>query len=193
MSNPYLARLRALNQKNGYPEHCQNCQNPEQKLQGLDNAPIAIGFVSFDSGQGTPFSKNLAALRQRCPDYVDTDSWSAAITDAGAFLLTWGTQAAALGWTAQDLFRLHEPPARPHPSYSRLSRYDCIGLVWMLRGCPVVAMTTTSAAIRSPTGSILTYRKRQFSPAAAAAQREEYENGNGLQELLRGVPEVRRQ
>ena len=29
---------------------------------------------------------------------------------------------------------LHDPPAVPHPSYSRLSRYDCTGLVWLLQG-----------------------------------------------------------
>jgi hypothetical protein len=31
--------------------------------------------------------------------------------------------------------------------------------VWLLRGCEVVALTETTAAIRCPSGSILTYRK----------------------------------
>jgi hypothetical protein len=55
-------------------------------------------------------------------------------------------QAAALGWTARDLFGLHMPPEHPHPSYDRLCRYDQTGLDWLLCGRPVVALTATSAA-----------------------------------------------
>ena len=60
--------------------------------------------------------------------------------DGERFLAEWGDQAEALGWTARDLFGLHEVPANPHPTYQRLSRYDCTGLVWLLQGCPVVAL-----------------------------------------------------
>jgi hypothetical protein len=47
----------------------------------------------------------------------------------------------------------------PHPSFSRLSRYDQTGLVWLLEGRPVVALTADTAAIQTPTGNILIYRK----------------------------------
>jgi hypothetical protein len=58
------------------------------------------------------------------------------------------------------IFRRHKPPENhPHPSYSRLSRYDCTGLCWLLRGCEVVALTESTAAIRHPSGSITTYRR----------------------------------
>src|SRR5260221_7026398 len=71
-----------------------------------------------------------------------------------------GEQAQALGWTSADLFGLHTPPEQPHPSYRRLSRYDCTGLVWLLEGREVVALTEATAAIENPaTGSITTYRK----------------------------------
>jgi hypothetical protein len=53
-------------------------------------------------------------------------------------------QAEALGWTAKHLFGLHKPPNRPHPSYSRLSRYDETGLIWLLGGREVVALTEGS-------------------------------------------------
>ena len=78
---------------------------------------------------------------------------------ARAFLARWGDQAEALGWTSRDLFGLHTPPAQPHPSYSRLSRYDATGLVWLLRGRPVVALTEATAAIQNPTGAITVYRR----------------------------------
>jgi hypothetical protein len=74
-------------------------------------------------------------------------------------LVRWGDQAAALGWTAQDLFGLHTPPATPAPSYRRLSRYDQTGLIWLLRGRPVVALSTATAAIENASGSITLYRR----------------------------------
>ena len=75
-------------------------------------------------------------------------------------------QAEALGWTAKHLFGLHKPPNRPHPSYSRLSRYDETGLIWLLGGREVVALTEATAAIQSSTGAITTYR-RHNKPALA--------------------------
>jgi len=72
-----------------------------------------------------------------------------------------GEQAAAFGWTSAELFGLHELSTSPHPSYNRLARYDCTGLVWLLSGNPVVALTTGTAAIQHRSGSITTYRKER--------------------------------
>jgi hypothetical protein len=72
---------------------------------------------------------------------------------------TWGEQAVALGWTPRDLFGLHKPPDQPHPSYRRLSRYDETGLIWLLQGRPVAALTAATAAIENPTGAITVYRR----------------------------------
>jgi hypothetical protein len=52
---------------------------------------------------------------------------------------------------------LHEVPENPYPSYQRLSRYDEMGLIWLLRGRIVVALTVTTAAIQNPFGGTLTY------------------------------------
>jgi hypothetical protein len=38
--------------------------------------------------------------------------------------------------TARELFGLHPVPVRPAPNYSRLSRLDHTGLIWLLRGRP---------------------------------------------------------
>jgi hypothetical protein len=69
-----------------------------------------------------------------------------------------------LEWTASDLFGLHQVPENPAPSYRRLSRYDETGLVWLLRGRPVVALTGTTAAIESRTGVVTIYRKHSKPP-----------------------------
>ena len=68
-------------------------------------------------------------------------------------------QAEALGWTAKDLFGLAPVPDKPHPSYRRISRYDQTGLIWLLHGRPVVALTESTATIESPNGAITVYRR----------------------------------
>jgi hypothetical protein len=107
-----------------------------------------------------PFAKAFAALERRCPDYVEPGRWRQAVEDGRRFLRQWGAKAAALGWTPADLFGLHTSPEEPHPSYQRLSRYDQTGLIWLLCGRLVVALTETSAAIQTHnSGTCLVYRK----------------------------------
>ena len=101
----------------------------------------------------------MDALEQRCPAYVEPNRWQQCVEDAQRFLATWGDKARALGWTATELFGLHKPPENPHPSYSRLSRYDCTGLIWELEGRRVVALTSITAAVEGHTGNTATYRK----------------------------------
>jgi hypothetical protein len=105
------------------------------------------------------FEAAFAALERRCPDYVKEERWLVAVMSGVRFLEGLGASAAALGWTAEELFGLHTPPANPHPSYDRLARYDCTGLIWLLSGNPVVALTSDTAAIQNGSGSITTYRK----------------------------------
>jgi hypothetical protein len=120
-------------------------------------------------GRLNRFCRTFSALEARCPDLVPADCWQLAVDDARAFLARWGDQAEALGWTAPDLLGLHTPPAKPHPSYNRLSRYDETGLVWLLQGRKkVVALTETTAAIQNPSGAITTYR-RHNKPALGPA------------------------
>jgi hypothetical protein len=103
--------------------------------------------------------RTLSALESACPELVPGDRWRRCVEDGRRFLAAWGEQADALGWTAKDLFGLHQPPAAPHPSYSRLSRYDETGLIWFLQGRPVVALTEATAAIQSSTGALTIYRR----------------------------------
>jgi hypothetical protein len=106
------------------------------------------------------FSRAFSVLEGGCPDHVELDRWQEAIEDGRRFLAKWGSQAESLGWTSADLFGLHTPPAKPHPSYSRLSRYDCTGLCWLLQGREVLALTEATATIKNPiSGSITVFRK----------------------------------
>jgi hypothetical protein len=94
-----------------------------------------------------------------CPAHVPEERWHQAIEDGHRFINEWRNQALALGWTARDLFGLHKPPEQPHPSYRRLSRYDATGLIWLLEGRKVIALTADTATIRCPSGTVTTYRK----------------------------------
>jgi len=109
--------------------------------------------------QAQRYWKVFGVLQLRPPDLIPVERWQQAIEDGRRFLATWGTQAEALGWTSADLFGLHQPPTKPHPSYSRLSRYDCTGLVWLLQGNPVVVLSADTASIRHSTGTITVFRK----------------------------------
>jgi hypothetical protein len=106
-----------------------------------------------------PYAEALDRLERRRPDHVEAARWHQCLLDAQRFLAAWGDKAAALGWNSGDLFGLHSPLAKPHPTYSRLSRYDCTGLLWLLRGRRVVALTADTAAIESTSGAIVAYRK----------------------------------
>ena len=130
------------------------------KIQFQTPTPAKVAKVAKvqPPGAASPYKQVLESLECRCPDFVDAERWQQAVEDGGRFLASWGNQAHAFGWTARELFGLHTPPARPAASYSRLSRYDEIGLVWLLRGRPVIALTATTAAIQGAT-SLLTYRK----------------------------------
>ena len=125
--------------------------------------------VSRLSRPPQPLSRpSIAAFSPRCtsgaPSWSRKAAGSSAVADADVFLWQWGEQAEALGWTARDLFGLHRPPEKPHPSYRRLSRYDETGLIWLLRGRPVVALTADTAAIQSAAGNVTVYR-RHHKPA----------------------------
>jgi hypothetical protein len=62
---------------------------------------------------------------------------------------------------------LHPVPAKPRPSFHRLGRYDSTGLVWLLHGRPVIALTSIEATICAVSGATLTYRKLKFGAGGA--------------------------
>lgn len=111
-------------------------------------------------GRKSPELANaLAALERRCPDRVGLKDWQQAVTDGRRFIAEWGDQACALNWSAVDLFGLHEVPNYPAANYCRLSRNDETGLIWLLRGRLVVALTEATAAIEHGEGVVTIYRR----------------------------------
>jgi hypothetical protein len=133
-----------------------------------DGAVCKVEIVELPQAQR--YRRAFGVLQLRPPVHVPENRWRQCVRDGSRFLARWGGQAQALNWSSADLFGLHTPPERPHPSYNRLSRYNCTGLVWVLQDREVIALTGATASIRDPdTGAITTYR-RFGKPGVRAAR-----------------------
>jgi hypothetical protein len=111
------------------------------------------------AAEGCRLELTLLALAKKCPAQIDEAPWLQALADGQRFLARWGQEAEALGWTVRDLFGLAPIPDRPHPRYRRLSRYDETGLIWLLCGRQVLALTESTAEVENPTGAVTVYRR----------------------------------
>jgi hypothetical protein len=100
----------------------------------------------------------LAELEvKNCPERISPDRWQEVISDAETFLARWGSAAHSLGWTALDLFGVHP--------FAPAARFDVMGLLLLVQGGTVVALTANAATIRRKTGALLTCR-RPVAPGA---------------------------
>jgi hypothetical protein len=134
------------------------------KNQNLTPTPAKVAKVAKDRCHDFGIlSEAFDALERKCPPLVTDDRWRQAVEDGQQFLAAWGAQAEAFSWTARELFGLHPVPEHPKANYRRLSRYDETGLIWLLRGRPVVALTATEAVMRCPSGATLMYRRQSKS------------------------------
>jgi hypothetical protein len=94
------------------------------------------------------------------PRSYPAHAWQQLITDAERFLEEWAQQAAALGWPAWELFGCHRR--------ARWGRIDGMGLVLLLHGDELAALTTTEAVIRRASGAHQTWRRKQRDPLTGA-------------------------
>ena len=83
-----------------------------------------------------------------CPE----ERWQTLREDAYRLLRDHAVQARALSWTALDLFGVH--PIRPWV------RFDCMGLVPLLNGARVTALSDIEAVIEKPSGARLTLDRK---------------------------------
>jgi hypothetical protein len=107
----------------------------ELKASGVEREAIAIEL----GGVREVYAKAFAAIQANPPADVPCKRWDQFVNDAGLFLDRWVQAAERLGWTADELFGLH--PTAP------IARYDQMGLLWMLRGEQVIALTDNSARV----------------------------------------------
>ena len=159
------------NATTAYPQNLQNPSSPSVSVPTptLPDAPgPKLEIVELPAAGGR-YRKLFAFLLQNPPAYIPVERWQQAVEDSRSFLHKWGEQAELLDWDWGDLFGLDIQPADPHPSYSRLSRYDNTGLCWLLQGKEVIAMTADTATIRNPSTGAITIYRRFNKPALGPA------------------------
>jgi hypothetical protein len=155
--------------------NCVNCVTPQNKgapmrpespapsipdrsatlaTKGADSEERAA-IVEHDGGATrTSWAEDFARLDpERPPAEVPPHRWQRFVDDVGLFLDGgFAEQAAALGWGPHDLFGCDGD--RP------LARIDRAGLLWLLKGDKLVALTADTATIEARTGTRLTYRRK---------------------------------
>ena len=103
------------------------------------------------------WAEGVARLRRMPPprNYPERP-WQQLIVDAERFLDGWAAQAAALGWPTWELFGCcrHAP----------CGRIQGMGLVLLLHGRELAALTATEAVIRTRTGARQAYRRKPCDP-----------------------------
>ena len=111
-------------------------------------------IIEFDAGASRTWAEALARLDPRSPPSdVPDRRWVQFIDDCGQFLDSgWGSRAGALGWVPLDLFGCD----RERP----FARIDRAGLLWLINGSKLVALTAESATIETKTGHRQTYQRR---------------------------------
>jgi hypothetical protein len=141
----------------------------EQSEQGTEPAPRPANVWSdveeeraaiaeYDGGAPRAWAEALARLDpSRPPSDVSPQRWLRFIDDCGRFLDSgWAAHAAKLNWHPLDLFGCD----RERP----LARLDHAGLVWLLNGRQLLALSADTAAIAAPSGGSLTFRRRPVEP-----------------------------
>ena len=94
------------------------------------------------------------------PRTYPAHAWQQLIVDAERFLDDWAAQAAAFGWRDWEIFGC----CRRAP----WGRIEAQGLILLLHGRELAALTETEAVIRTPTGARQTYRRRLRDPLCLA-------------------------
>lgn len=118
----------------------------------VDDKRAAI--IEYDSGVPRVWAEALARLDPACPPGdIPPKRWLRFIDDCGRFLDDgWATHAARLGWGPLDLFGCD----RIKP-FARINR---AGLLWLLDGRKLLALSADAAAIATASGGYLAFRRR---------------------------------
>jgi len=150
-----LEELRAY--KAEVIDHLQHARRPDLEKP----ATAALTQCTISSVASASWVAGVAHLATMAPPRTyPANAWQQLIVDAERFLDDWVPQAAALGWPAWELFGCH----RGAP----WGRIQGMGLVLLLHGDPLAALTATEAVIRRPSGAHQTWRRKTADPLPAA-------------------------
>jgi hypothetical protein len=120
-------------------------------------------IAEYDGGAPRAWAEALARLDPAHPPCdVPPMRWLRLIDDCGRFLDGgWAARAEALGWGPFELFGCD--PIKP------FVRLDRAGLLWLIDGQKLLALTADTAAIATHSGSKLTYYRRLLEAGGVLA------------------------
>jgi hypothetical protein len=129
-------------------------------VQWGDAEDERAAIVEYDRGVPRDWAEGFARLDcAKPPADVSSHRWRLFIDDCGRFLDEgWAHCAMSLGWRALDLFGCD----RERP----FARLDHAGLLWLIDGRKLVALTANTATIETATGVRQTYYRRPAEPGA---------------------------
>jgi len=120
-------------------------------------------IAEYDGGAPRSWGEALARLDPaRPPGDISLNRWLQFIDDCGRFIDNgWAARAEALGWGPLDLFGCNRDKA-----FARISQ---AGLLWLLEGRKLVALTADTAVIGTQSGGKLTFYRRQLETGGVPA------------------------
>jgi hypothetical protein len=118
-----------------------------------DAGQVRVAIIERDHHAPRAWADGLARLNPAYPAAgISPQRWLCFVDDCGHFLEAgWADRASALGWTPLQLFGAD----RERP----LVRLDHAGLLWLVHGGRVSALSADTAIIETPSGNHLTYRR----------------------------------
>ena len=133
-------------------------QRPEPAPAAKDNTwtdgeEERAAIIEFDGGAPRAWAEALARLDpDKPPGDVPARRWLRFIDDCGRFIDgSWAERATSLGWGPLDLFGCD----RERP----FARIDRLGLLWLLNGRKLLALTEDTAVIETSRSGRLNYRR----------------------------------
>ena len=135
---------------------------PEVESGPDDDGAFEERAAMVEVGAGVPraWAEGFARLDLAAPaPGFSPERWRRLVDVGGRFLDRWGARAAALGWSAVDVFGVHLAAASQD--------HDAMGLVALIGDGEVVAITDVSATIRDRCGHELVYLRRARPGAVA--------------------------
>ena len=131
-----------------------------RKAEVIDflNRPVTrVVLLHCPPGMPETWTQGVADLLAMAPPAsCSAERWETLREDAYTFLRDWAARAHELGWTALDLFGVH--PVKPWV------RFDRMGLVPILDGARITALSDIEAVIEKPSGARVTWRRRGQVP-----------------------------
>jgi TubC N-terminal docking domain len=134
----------------------QECKVEILELLQLERREL-LEFATDPKARTRCLSALIGTLSpSRVPHRWPAATWPQFIADAQAFCRDWAERAFLSGWAAWELFGCH--------CRAPWGRIQGMGLVLLLKGNPIAAMTPSEAVIRTRTGARQTYRRKSADP-----------------------------